>query len=137
MTVRKSQDVRKEKLARGKVIRHAGTNSQSPEQSPEPTQSPKPKLQQELEQEQLEDVLFTELLAKYQKALCNFGDFCALDVKPREALIGKWMREGDTGFVFGQRGSGKTWLLDLLLSHLTTGAILIRIGTFPKNAVRS
>jgi hypothetical protein len=83
-----------------------------------------------------EEQLFAELLAKYQKALCDFAEFRTRAVKPREALIGKWMKEGDTGFVFGQRGSGKTWLLDLLISHLTTGRDVDEDWTIPlKRAV--
>jgi hypothetical protein len=102
MTVRKSQDVKREAIASGNIIR----DGQEPQQDQTQTQ---------------DDKLFAELLTKYQSALCDFGEFRGLSVKPREALIGKWMKEGDTGFVFGQRGSGKTWLLDLLISHLSTG----------------
>jgi putative DNA primase/helicase len=68
-----------------------------------------------------EEKVYAERLAKYQSALCTFAEFCELDVKPRERLIGKWMREGDTGFIFGQRGTGKTWLVDLIISHVSSG----------------
>jgi putative DNA primase/helicase len=68
-----------------------------------------------------QEKVFAERLAQFQSALCSFEDFCKLDVKPREHLIGDWMLEGDTGFVFGQRGSGKTWLLDLIVSRVSSG----------------
>jgi putative DNA primase/helicase len=64
--------------------------------------------------------LFAELLAKFQNALVSFGQFCALEIKPRKRLLGRWMKEGDTGFVYGERGTGKTWLTDLLIAHLTS-----------------
>lgn len=35
--------------------------------------------------------------------------------------MGKWMREGDLGFVFGERGSGKTWFIDVVATHLSAG----------------
>ena len=31
------------------------------------------------------------------------------------------MREGDLGFIYGYRGSGKTWLVDLLASGVSSG----------------
>lgn len=60
-----------------------------------------------------------ELLAKYQSALVSFGEFCELDIPPRQCLLGDWLKEGDIGFVFGQRGAGKTWFDDLLITHVT------------------
>src|SRR5208282_4234988 len=29
---------------------------------------------------------------------------------PREPILGDWFKEGDLGFVYGARGTGKTWL---------------------------
>ena len=68
-----------------------------------------------------EDEPLAALLLNYQNALCTFDDFCSLAIEPRKPLLGKWMKEGDTGFLFGQRGSGKTWLSDLIISHLSSG----------------
>jgi putative DNA primase/helicase len=68
-----------------------------------------------------EDELFCQMLTNFQCALTNFGEFRALPIKPRRCLLGKWMKEGDTGFVYGQRGAGKTWLVNLIVSHLSTG----------------
>jgi biotin operon repressor/RecA-family ATPase len=36
-------------------------------------------------------------------------------------IIGEWMREGDLGFIYGYRGSGKTWLVDYLASGVSSG----------------
>lgn len=34
----------------------------------------------------------------------------ALEIPPRECLVGTWWREGAQGFLYGPRGLGKTWL---------------------------
>jgi hypothetical protein len=87
-----------------------------PEQIPHQKQPPKPDTLEVEEEEQ-----FNQLLGQYQSATTNFGEFRALAIKPRTALLGKWMKEGDTGFVYGVRGHGKSWLVDMIVSHLTTG----------------
>src|SRR5215469_12558569 len=51
------------------------------------------------------DELFFQMLTKFQYALTSFGEFRALPIKPRKCLLGKWMKEGDAGFVYGQRGA--------------------------------
>jgi hypothetical protein len=33
-----------------------------------------------------------------------------VEIVPRENLLGTWFRQGDLGFIFGERGLGKTWL---------------------------
>ena len=43
------------------------------------------------------------------------GEICGegiwnLKITPRKRLLDLWFREGDTGFVYGPRGAGKTWL---------------------------
>jgi hypothetical protein len=65
------------------------------------------------------DQVFTELLEKYSVAICTSKDLESLNIPAREFLMGKWMREGDLGFVFGERGSGKTWFIDALATHLS------------------
>jgi len=64
---------------------------------------------------------FEELLTKYQAAICTSEDLETLSIKPREPLIGDWMREGDLGFVWGERGGGKTWFANALMTYLSTG----------------
>jgi hypothetical protein len=67
------------------------------------------------------DQLFAELLQKYSAAICTSKDLESLDIPAREFLMGKWMREGDLGFVFGERGSGKTWFIGAVATHLSAG----------------
>jgi hypothetical protein len=68
-----------------------------------------------------EEALFEELLSKYESAICTAQQLEGLDIPTRKFLIGHWMREGDLGFVFGDRGSGKTWFVDALATHLSAG----------------
>lgn len=44
-----------------------------------------------------------------------------LPVIPREAILGKWFRQGDLGFIFAPRGVGKTWLSMLFAHTIATG----------------
>ena len=43
-------------------------------------------------------------------ALLRADALATVEIKPREHLCGSWFREGDLGFIFGERGLGKTWL---------------------------
>ncbi|HEX3624209.1 MAG TPA: AAA family ATPase [Verrucomicrobiae bacterium] len=36
--------------------------------------------------------------------------FAGIALPPREPIMGKWFKQGDLGFIYGPRGSGKTWL---------------------------
>jgi hypothetical protein len=67
------------------------------------------------------DQLFRELVEKYSSAICTSKDLKSLNIPPRQHLMGQWMREGDLGFVFGERGSGKTWFVDAIATHLSAG----------------
>jgi hypothetical protein len=67
---------------------------------------------------------FEELLTKYEACVHAFEAFKELDIQPRKLLLGRWMKEGDTGFIFGERGAGKTWLVDALVASLSTGNAL-------------
>jgi hypothetical protein len=71
-----------------------------------------------------DELLFKELLSKYESALCTEAELESMAITPRNLLLGKWMKEGDTGFVFGERGSGKTWFVGAIATHLSTGAEL-------------
>lgn len=70
------------------------------------------------------DQIFDELLEKFSKAICTCQDLQSLDIPAREFLMGRWMREGDLGFVYGERGSGKTWFVDAIATHLSKGTNL-------------
>jgi hypothetical protein len=54
--------------------------------------------------------LKTEWLAHFTKAICPSSALAQLNVPIREPIMGKWFKQGDLGFVYGERGLGKTWL---------------------------
>jgi DNA-binding transcriptional ArsR family regulator len=60
----------------------------------------------------------------YRSATYDALKFSDMVITMREPLIGKWMREGDMGFVYGERGSGKTWFSYMLGCHLARGEAL-------------
>ena len=70
---------------------------------------------------QHEEQLFEEFLAKYRSAVCTELELENKDVKTRQRLMGNWMKEGDLGFIHGERGSGKTWLVTGIAGALSTG----------------
>jgi putative DNA primase/helicase len=47
-----------------------------------------------------------------------------LKLAPREKLLGDWFCEGDCGFLFASRGTGKTWLALAMAQALSTGGKL-------------
>jgi hypothetical protein len=71
--------------------------------------------------EDLDQKLFDELLAKYAAAIRTSEQLESISIPSRKRLLGQWSYEGDLGFVFGERGSGKTWLVDAIATHLSTG----------------
>ena len=68
-----------------------------------------------------EEQLFEELLSKYRTAVCTAAELESIEIIPRKPLMGNWMKEGDLGFVFGFRGSGKTFLVDAIATHVSSG----------------
>jgi hypothetical protein len=44
------------------------------------------------------------------RGLCSSSQLASLDLPPRTPVLGDWLFEGDLGFIFAQRGIGKTWL---------------------------
>jgi len=68
-----------------------------------------------------EEKLFQKLSEEYLKAVVTSAKLGELTIAPRKKLIGDWMREGDLGFIYGFRGSGKTWLVDFLASGVSSG----------------
>jgi putative DNA primase/helicase len=71
--------------------------------------------------EKPDDQLFNELLANYNAAICTSEQLEQISIPARKKLLGDFMREGDLGFVYGERGSGKTWLVDAIATHLSSG----------------
>jgi hypothetical protein len=68
-----------------------------------------------------EEKLFKKLSEEYLRAVVTSAKLGELTIAPRKKLIGDWMREGDLGFIYGFRGSGKTWLVDFLASGVSSG----------------
>jgi AAA domain len=65
--------------------------------------------------------IYEELLRKYRAALLTSEEFEDTHIKPRQKLVGEWFWEGDLGFVYGERGIGKTFFVDALAVHLSIG----------------
>lgn len=68
--------------------------------------------------------LKAEWLGFFATATCTAAGLAGLAVPPREAIIGDWFKEGDLGFVFGERGLGKTWLAMLLARKCAEGGTM-------------
>jgi len=56
-----------------------------------------------------------------------------VEIVPRESLCGTWFRQGDLGFIFGERGLGKTWLALDIARGLAEGRA---IGPWPVTKAR-
>jgi hypothetical protein len=54
-------------------------------------------------------------------ATVTASELQTLPITPREAILGKWFRQGDQGFIFAPRGVGKTWLAMLFAHAIATG----------------
>jgi RecA-family ATPase len=78
-------------------------------------------LHKESSTEELEERLFEELLQKYRAALLTSEELEAAPIKPRLKLVGEWFWEGDLGFIYGERGIGKTWFVEGLAVQLSIG----------------
>ena len=68
--------------------------------------------------------LYQQLKTRYAKAVCSFGELKATPIPVRELVMGSWFKQGDLGFIYGSRGSGKTWLVDYLTASLVNGRAL-------------
>jgi hypothetical protein len=72
---------------------------------------PKPAPETEAAAQNNRRTLTREVLTESLLAADNLA---SVEIMPRENLCGTWFRQGDLGFIFGERGLGKTWLaLDL------------------------
>jgi hypothetical protein len=54
--------------------------------------------------------LRAEILDNFNAATCAAEMLAKVNVPPREPILGDWFKQGDLGFIYGQRGLGKTWL---------------------------
>jgi putative DNA primase/helicase len=60
---------------------------------------------------------------KLLEATLNGAEFSDIRIPPRIPIIRDWLMEGDLGFIFAYRGSGKTWLILQLASALADGSM--------------
>jgi RecA-family ATPase len=68
-----------------------------------------------------EETAFQAELNSVLKATMNLEQLSTAELPAHAQLMGQWMREGDLGFIYGARGEGKTWLLDTIMTYLSTG----------------
>jgi|GEM_PF-3780102 len=66
-------------------------------------------------------------------ALLSSNKLSTIEILPRENLCGTWFKQGDLGFIFGERGLGKTWLTLDLAAGLATGH---KVGPWDVSAAR-
>ena len=52
----------------------------------------------------------TRLSTIFKRCILTSSQLREREVTERKKYLGEWMREGDLGFIFAQRGRGKTWL---------------------------
>jgi len=52
----------------------------------------------------------TRLSAIFKRCIITSSQLREREVAERKKYLGEWCREGDLGFIFAQRGRGKTWL---------------------------
>lgn len=60
----------------------------------------------------------------YSAALLTSPQISGMQIPTRSALLGKWLKEADLGFVFAARGVGKTWMTMLIANAIVDGAKL-------------
>lgn len=62
----------------------------------------------------------------FKDTALNAGDLLTMNITPRERLAGSWMRGGDIGFIYGERGKGKTFFSLSLACALASGTPLYK-----------
>lgn len=65
-----------------------------------------------------------ELLHNFNKATSSPSALAGIALPPCEPIVGKWLKQGDLGFICGPRGLGKTWLAMLLARRCAEGGTL-------------
>lgn len=58
------------------------------------------------------------------ESVVTASELHSLKLKPRQKLLGDWFCEGDLGFIFAFRGTGKTWLSLAIAHALSNGGQL-------------
>ena len=70
------------------------------------------------------DVEVVQLFERMRKAVLSSVDLSRLEVPVRQSVLGTWCKEGDLGFIFGERGCGKTWLVGSIAAYTARGISL-------------
>ena len=60
----------------------------------------------------------------FAAALLNAAELLELPLDKRPPLLGKWMKQGDLGYLFAPRGAGKSWMAMLIGKSIAEGASL-------------
>jgi len=63
-------------------------------------------------------------LHNFDLATNSPSGLAGLNIPPCEPIVGKWLKQGDLGFICGPRGLGKTWWAMLLARRCAEGANL-------------
>ncbi|MDQ3314335.1 MAG: AAA family ATPase [Verrucomicrobiota bacterium] len=94
-----------------------------------------------------EDPVDTQTKA-FDSAIVSAGELAGLELPVREDIVAPFFKVGDLGYVFGSRGSGKSWLTLLLLNAIAQGRdfagqgvdrprrVLLVDGEMPLDSVR-
>jgi hypothetical protein len=62
---------------------------------------------------------------RLRKGCISAIDLAQLEIKDRQNVVGSWCKQGDLVFIFGERGSGKTWLSAGVATHAASGTDLV------------
>jgi AAA domain len=62
-----------------------------------------------------------ELEAAFKKTICSCTELDTVNIPARSAILGDWFLEGDLGFIFAFRGTGKTFMALAMSSAMTNG----------------
>ncbi|HEX3624774.1 MAG TPA: AAA family ATPase [Verrucomicrobiae bacterium] len=87
------------------------------------TQQARTAIEQILKTESFAD-LKDEWLYNFKKAIGSPADLAGIALPPCEPIVGKWLKQGDLGFICCPRGLGKTWLAMLLARKCAEGGTL-------------
>jgi len=86
--------------------------------SPPPKATPDPGLKKVQDEEAAAQARRFQALSK---ATVKGSELLEIEIPPRQIILKDWFKEGDLGFIFAYRGSGKTWFAMWLTSALTEG----------------
>ena len=93
-----------------------------------------PSFDGEQKQQAMEDEkLFEKLADEYMRAVVSADKLETIPIQVRARIVGDWMKEGDLGFIYGFRGSGKGGL------EVNNGVLTVRRSaqTFRKLEART